>query len=350
MYQCLYCDKEYEKANSKNKHQLRCKQRPQQPNLQQVVADHFNQTQIEAPQAPQEGPQVLVEEAKEPDEPEENEENNEEESESDEESEEEVVQVIKKKTVKSPPKKPIKKKLVERKRAPLGSVEVLCNDFVKLSNSLKSSIKKKGILRKVLFTILKDKCAEHRLNKAVVEKIIELLKSDQDTQEIHFRLDKNVLFKEYFNFSFTLNQMKVIEDLSNVEVNEENINQQLVFASYYIKLAKLMLKYNLASTDRSKESVKDVIDALFNMSYTSDGLVAPVSWYETILFNPNDILTTIVLLFAIAVVFVKYNSFWYVVWASVIILSIVFTFFIPKDGMKKMISNVVGFFTRFFVK
>ena len=54
--------------------------------------------------------------------------------------------------------------------------------------------------------------------------------------------------------------MKVIDDLADMEVTPENIEQQLVFATYYAKIAKLMLKYNLACTDRSREADKTLLN------------------------------------------------------------------------------------------
>jgi hypothetical protein len=245
----VYCDKDYDKRNSRNSHQTKCPLKPVENNTtENIFSNHLITDQESNDQAIEQDLETNA-----------NEDVDLIEDEVDKEDNESVKSV---QIVKAPSRTktlPVRRKIVSakqstEKRRLMGSIKVLCSGFVKLSNSLKSSIKKKAILKKVLYTVLKDKCADHRLNKLTVEKMIELLKSDQDTQEIHFKLDKNDLFKEYLNFSFTLNQMKVIDDLSNIEVTEENINQQLVFATYYAKLCKLMLRYNLASTDRSKES------------------------------------------------------------------------------------------------
>ncbi len=134
--------------------------------------------------------------------------------------------------------------------------------------------------------------------------------------------------------------MKVIDDLSFMEVTEENINQQLVFATYYAKLCKLMLRYNLASTDRSKESVKDVVDALYNMSYSPDGLVSPVSWYETMFFQPKDIICTGIILFSVVVLVFKRGNVMFVGFSTAVILCTVFFWLFPRETLGKRLLNL----------
>jgi PhoPQ-activated pathogenicity-related protein len=134
--------------------------------------------------------------------------------------------------------------------------------------------------------------------------------------------------------------MKVIDDLSFMEVTEENINQQLVFATYYAKLCKLMLRYNLASTDRSKESVKDVIDALYNMSYSPDGFVSPVSWYETMFFQPKDIISTGIILFSVFVLVVKRGNIVFTGGSIAVILCTLLFWMLPRDFFGKKVLNL----------
>ena len=283
------------------------------------------------------------------------------EAEDDEERNEEAEEqkdeiVVEKQIISRTPKRNVQKKTVitaknETKKV-TGSVELLCNDFVKLSNSLKSSIKKKAVFKKVIYTVLKDKCADHHLQKSTVDKMIELLKSDQDTQEIHFKLEKNTLFKDYFNYAFTQNQQKVIDDLANMEVTNENIEQQLVFATYYAKNAKLMLKYALASTDRSKESVKDVVDALNHLTYTDAGYVSPLSWYETVFVQPRDALCGTLSLVAIASIALKWGDNTYLIIGSMTLLASIGGWFAPNEVSTRkfmIIIVVLSSFVAFYL-
>lgn len=107
---------------------------------------------------------------------------------------------------------------------------MLSNEFVKLANSLKGPIKQRSLFRLVLKTVWKEKCAEIKLTRHVVEKIISFLRSDQMIQESHFILEKHALFRDYFGytFTFTLAQIQVIADLSQMEVTEESVQQQLI--------------------------------------------------------------------------------------------------------------------------
>lgn len=111
----------------------------------------------------------------------------------------------------------------------------------------------------MLKTVLKEKCAEIKLTRTVVQKLVEFLLSDQVIQESHFNLEKHALFQEFFDHTFTPAQMKVIAHLSQMETTEETVKLQLIFATYFGKTAKLMLKYKLARTSRSKECVEDVL-------------------------------------------------------------------------------------------
>jgi hypothetical protein len=170
----------------------------------------------------------------------------------------------------------------------MGGTEMLSNEFVALANSLKGSIKQRALFMLVLKTVLKEKCAEMKLTRSVVEKLVGFLQSDQVIQESHFNLEKHALFHEFFDHTFTPAQMKVIADLSQLEITEENVKQQLIFATYFGKTAKLMLKYKLASTSRSKECVGDVTDVLQQMSYDDDNCVTPVTWYEKLVMFPRE--------------------------------------------------------------
>ena len=280
-------------------------------------------------------------------------EDDEERNEEAEEQKEEIV--VEKQIISRTPKRSVQKKAVPARneiKKIAGSVELLCNDFVKLSNSLKSSIKTKAVFKKVIYTVLKDKCADHHLQKSTVDKMIELLKSDQDTQEIHFKLEKNTLFKDYFNYAFTQNQQKVIDDLANMEVTNENIEQQLVFATYYAKNAKLMLKYALASTDRSKESVKDVVDALNHLTYTDAGYVSPLSWYETVFVQPRDALCGTLSLVAIASIALKWGDNTYLIIGSMTLLASIGGWFAPNEVSTRkfmIITVVLSSFVAFYL-
>jgi hypothetical protein len=220
-----------------------------------------------------------------PTEDEEEEERNEEKEMEENQREEVIILRQPKKATKPPPKstKPTNEKKT------LGIIPILANEFIKTSSVVKANFKQPKISDKMLYSAFREKCAENRVNRVTVDKMISYLQIDQEKQANAYDYKKLRLNDDYiYNVAFTENQEKIIEDLKKIEVSQEIIDNHIAFANYYIKLCELILKYNRASTDKSKESVKSTIEALKRMPFGSDGYIPPMMWYETLFIQPRD--------------------------------------------------------------
>lgn len=159
--------------------------------------------------------------------------------------------------------------VVRRKK---GKIESLCDEVVKLANSMRSNTTSDEVFNNILVTVLTEKVVSSKLDRSTVDRMIEFLTSTTEEQTLNFQQAKINLRKEYVDHAFTENQRKVIDDLANLEVNRTTCDDQIDFALYYEKYVKMMLKYHFASNNRSRYAVKMVVNVLIDQQYDAVGL------------------------------------------------------------------------------
>lgn len=159
-----------------------------------------------------------------------------------------------------------------KRRGKKGKIESLCDEVVKLANSMRSNTTSDEVFNAILITVLTEKVVSAKLDRSTVDRMIEFLTSTTEEQTLNFQQAKINLRKEYVDHAFTENQRKVIDDLANLEVNRTTCDDQIDFALYYEKYVKMMLKYHFASNNRSRHAVKLVVNVLSEQHYDPVGL------------------------------------------------------------------------------
>lgn len=165
---------------------------------------------------------------------------------------------------------------VVKRRGKKGKIESLCDEVVKLANSMRSNTTSDEVFNNILVTVLTEKVVSSKLDRSTVDRMIEFLTSTTEEQTLNFQQAKINLRKEYVDHAFSENQRKVIDDLANLEVNRTTCNDQIDFALYYEKYVKMMLKYHFASNNRSRYAVKMVINVLSEQHYDAVGLATKI--------------------------------------------------------------------------
>jgi hypothetical protein len=161
---------------------------------------------------------------------------------------------------------------VVKRRGKKGKIESLCDEVVKLANSMRSNTTSDEVFHNILTTVLTEKVVGLKLDRSTVDRMIEFLTSVTEEQTLDFQQAKIDLRKQYVDHAFTENQRKVIDDLANLEVTRTTCDDQIDFALYYEKYVKMMLKYHFASNNRSRYAVKMVVSVLNEQQFDTNGL------------------------------------------------------------------------------
>jgi hypothetical protein len=141
---------------------------------------------------------------------------------------------------------------------------------------------------RVLAAVLRDKSAEQELGRSAIDRIAKVLASEQVVDECNFSLEKDALFRAHLDCNFSVMQTNFVDALNDIEVTSNSIDQHLQFANYYIKVAKLMLKYEKASTVRSQHAVRDVLQTLKGFTYDHTGVVEGTTFGQSFLLMQKD--------------------------------------------------------------
>ena len=143
-------------------------------------------------------------------------------------------------------------------------IETLCDDVVKLANSMRSNTANDNTFNDNMQQVLTEKVVSAKLDRSTVNRMVDFLATTADMHSLNFQIAKNRLLKEYVDHPFSDAQLRVIDDLAVLEVNNDSVEEQLMFSLYFEKYVKLMLRYHLASNTRSKQAVEAVMAVLKN--------------------------------------------------------------------------------------
>ena len=152
-------------------------------------------------------------------------------------------------------------------------IETLCDDVVKLAISMRSNTANDNTFNDIMQSVLTEKVVSAKLDRSTVNRMVDFLATTADMHSLNFQIAKNRLLKEYVDHPFSDAQRRVIDDLAVLEVNNDSVEEQLMFSLYFEKYVKLMLRYHLASNTRSKQAVEAVMAVLKNQEFDSMGIV-----------------------------------------------------------------------------
>jgi hypothetical protein len=138
------------------------------------------------------------------------------------------------------------------------------------------------------------------LNRSAVDRIAKVLTSEQVVEECNFSLEKDALFKAHLDCNFSVMQSSFVDALNDIEVTADSIDQHLQFSAYYTKVAKLMLKYEKASTVRSQHAVRDVVQTLNGFTYDHRGVVEGSTFGQSFFLMQRDFIIIVGVLAGLA--------------------------------------------------
>lgn len=118
-------------------------------------------------------------------------------------------------------------------------IETLCGDVVKLANSMRSNTANDNTFNDIMQSVLTEKVVSAKLDRSTANHMVDFLATAADMHSLNFQFAKNRLLKEYVDHPFSDAQRRVIDDLAVLEVNNDSVEEQLMYSLYFEKRLRL---------------------------------------------------------------------------------------------------------------